>query len=59
LTARRLRPSLAPASRLLALLAMLLTLLAAVPALAQTVSYDLATTSVMRINLPMSQAVTV
>ncbi len=33
--------------------------LAAVPASAQTVSYDLATTSVMRINLPVSQAVTV
>jgi pilus assembly protein CpaC len=29
------------------------------PALAQTVSYDLSTTSVMRINLPVSQAVTV
>lgn len=29
------------------------------PAAAQTVNYDLATTSVMRINLPMSQAVTV
>jgi pilus assembly protein CpaC len=28
-------------------------------AMAQTVTYDLATTSVMRINLPMSQAVTV
>jgi pilus assembly protein CpaC len=31
----------------------------AVPAAAQTVHYDLATTSVMRINLPVSQAVTV
>jgi pilus assembly protein CpaC len=31
----------------------------ALPALAQTVTYDLATTSVMRINLPVSQAVTV
>jgi pilus assembly protein CpaC len=29
------------------------------PAIAQTVTYDLATTSVMRINLPVSQAVTV
>lgn len=29
------------------------------PAVAQTVNYDLATTSVMRINLPVSQAVTV
>jgi len=31
----------------------------AVPAAAQTVNYDLSTTSVMRINLPVSQAVTV
>jgi pilus assembly protein CpaC len=31
----------------------------AAPALAQTVNYDLQTTSVMRINLPVSQAVTV
>ncbi len=31
----------------------------AMPALAQTVHYDLQTTSVMRINLPVSQAVTV
>ena len=31
----------------------------AAPALAQTVHYDLSTTSVMRINLPVSQAVTV
>jgi pilus assembly protein CpaC len=31
----------------------------AVPARAQTVTYDLSTTSVMRINLPVSQAVTV
>lgn len=40
---------------------MLLGMLAtgAVPALAQTVDYDLETTSVMRINLPASQAVTV
>lgn len=30
-----------------------------IPALAQTVDYDLRTTSVMRINLPVSQAVTV
>src|SRR5690606_25232505 len=29
------------------------------PALAQTIHYDLATTSVMKINLPVSQAVTV
>jgi pilus assembly protein CpaC len=59
LTARRLRPSLAPASRLFALLLMLVALCCAAPALAQTVNYDLSTTSVMRINLPMSQAVTV
>ena len=41
--------------------AMLLGMLAAgsAPALAQTVSYDLTTTSVMRIKLPVSQAVTV
>src|SRR3569623_2351914 len=31
----------------------------ATPVLAQTATYDLATTSVMRLNLPMSQAVTV
>ena len=40
---------------LLTLLALCLTS----PAMAQTVTYDLATTSVMRINLPVSQAVTV
>lgn len=33
--------------------------IAASPALSQTVTYDLSTTSVMRINLPVSQAVTV
>lgn len=33
--------------------------LAATPAAAQTVKYDLKTTSVMRVNLPVSQAVTV
>jgi pilus assembly protein CpaC len=38
---------------------LLLMLWAASPALAQTVTYDLTTTSVMRINLPVSQAVTV
>ena len=37
----------------------LVTFGSAAPALAQTVTYDLATTSVMRINLPVSQAVTV
>lgn len=36
-----------------------LAALGATPAMAQTVTYDLSTTSVMRINLPMSQAVTV
>jgi len=35
------------------------TLSAVSPALAQTIHYDLTTTSVMRINLPVSQAVTV
>ncbi len=45
-------------STLLALAAALL-LASLVPAAAQTVSYDLTTTSVMRINLPISQAVTV
>jgi len=42
-------------------LATLVGLLAACfsPAMAQTVNYDLSTTSVMRINLPVSQAVTV
>lgn len=34
-------------------------LAAAAPAAAQTIAYDLSTTSVMRINLPVSQAVTV
>ncbi len=38
---------------------LLLLLWASTPALAQTVTYDLSTTSVMRINLPVSQAVTV
>lgn len=46
------------ASILRTLLALGLMALAA-PAAAQTVHYDLATTSVMRINLPVSQAVTV
>jgi len=44
--------------RLLALV-LLVALGAATPAVAQTVTYDLTTTSVMRINLPVSQAVTV
>jgi len=44
--------------RLVALL-LLVALGAATPAVAQTVTYDLTTTSVMRINLPVSQAVTV
>jgi pilus assembly protein CpaC len=34
-------------------------LVPAIPAHAQTINYDIATTSVMRINLPVSQAVTV
>ena len=38
---------------------LLLLLWAVTPAVAQTVTYDLSTTSVMRINLPVSQAVTV
>ncbi len=44
---------------LVALLAVVAGLLVVQPALAQTVTYDLTTTSVMRINLPVSQAVTV
>jgi pilus assembly protein CpaC len=51
-------PSLARPGWLLALV-LLLGLAVATPARAQTVHYDLATTSVMRINLPVSQAVTV
>jgi pilus assembly protein CpaC len=43
----------------IALALALTTLASTVPALAQTVNYDIATTSVMRINLPVSQAVTV
>jgi pilus assembly protein CpaC len=39
--------------------ALLLASFVAVPATAQTVNYDLSTTSVMRINLPVAQAVTV
>jgi len=51
-------------SKLAATLAVLATLMGVLlaslsPALAQTVHYDLSTTSVMRINLPVSQAVTV
>ena len=41
------------------LLTLMLLLFGAAPAAAQVVSYDLSTTSVMRINLPVSQAVTV
>jgi pilus assembly protein CpaC len=51
--------TLRPVTRLLAALLTLLALLCAAPGLAQTVNYDLKTTSVMRINLPVSQAVTV
>ena len=40
-------------------LGLLMLLLASWPAAAQTIEYDLRTTSVMRINLPVSQAVTV
>jgi pilus assembly protein CpaC len=43
----------------LVLAAVAAVVISAVPAMAQTVSYDLKTTSVMRINLPVSQAVTV
>ncbi len=60
MTLRRLH--LEPAQGAAQLLTLLLALLVfgfAAPALAQTVTYDLNTTSVMRINLPMSQAVTV
>ncbi|MEP7239711.1 MAG: type II and III secretion system protein family protein [Devosia sp.] len=42
-----------------ALIVPALLVAAAAPARAQTVNYDLATTSVMKINLPVSQAVTV
>ena len=62
MTARRLHPIAArDRAPLLWLLALLMAALsfAAVPAMAQTVNYDLSTTSVMRINLPVSQAVTV
>lgn len=60
MTARRFHPDPVPARvHLLGLLLTLLMIGFAAPALAQTVTYDLNTTSVMRINLPMSQAVTV
>lgn len=63
MTARRLPSDFAQGrAHRLGLLALLVGLLAvcfAAPALAQTVTYDLSTTSVMRINLPVSQAVTV
>lgn len=63
MTARRLLTDFAQGRahklRLLALLLGMLVIGFAAPALAQTVTYDLSTTSVMRINLPMSQAVTV
>lgn len=49
-----------PARALALLVALIGGLLAGLgPAAAQTVNYDLSTTSVMRINLPVSQAVTV
>lgn len=47
-----------PATLLVLTLTLLLMVLVT-PSRAQTVNYDLATTSVMRINLPVSQAVTV
>src|SRR6185437_15866659 len=52
-------PSLLRFVRLGALWAALCLGLGAAPALAQTVNYDLSSTSVMRIKLPVSQAVTV
>ncbi len=63
MTARRFHPEPVQARvnlrRLLGLLLALLMFGLAAPALAQSITYDLTTTSVMRINLPMSQAVTV
>jgi pilus assembly protein CpaC len=53
------RPTLENLFAPLRVLLVLLAVFAAAPALAQTVTYDLRTTSVMRINLPASQAVTV
>lgn len=44
-------------ARLLAFLT--LAMLTVLPASAQTIEYDIATTSVLRVNLPMSQAITV
>ena len=55
--AARLRAKRGPAAVLM--LALMSALLPAGQALAQTVNYDITTTSVMRINLPVSQAVTV
>jgi pilus assembly protein CpaC len=47
-------------TRLLAIIALTLAFAtAAAPALAQTVNYDISTTSVLRIRLPVSQAITV
>jgi len=63
LTARRLPTDFAKGrAKLRGLFVLLMSVLSfglTVPALAQTVTYDLTTTSVMRINLPVSQAVTV
>jgi pilus assembly protein CpaC len=52
-------PILSPRLRTLLGAALLALAALATPAAAQTVTYDLSTTSVMRINLPVSQAVTV
>jgi pilus assembly protein CpaC len=59
LTARRLSPPATLVQRLLAALFFAAAFGFIGQASAQTVTYDLSTTSVMRINLPMSQAVTV
>src|SRR4051812_28236936 len=63
LTARRLSADFALGrahlQRLVTVLLALLSFGFVAPALAQTVTYDLSTTSVMRISLPVSKAVTV
>ena len=48
-----------PGRGMFGLIALVVAALAAAPATAQTIDYDLATTSAMRINLPASQAITV
>jgi pilus assembly protein CpaC len=57
--ARRLRGVLVRQVLSAAIVVLAGMLAAAAPALAQTVNYDLSTTSVLKINLPVSQAVTV